>query len=336
MLYWPLFLIRRAVFVAVPAFSDDPGLQVVLLVSGTVGYHAWYCTRRPHLEFHRRLLEGLNEVCLVLLLLHVTAFSDYNLNEVSKFKMGFSLGAILAIIVIINVGYEIHAEVVRQRQRKYLIWKRECWRVYLAERKEIEEYNKVIITSNKVTDELMEMDPDMKKPKLEKQRNVPMSYGKRVMIKPTGLAPIKEEELSQLEHELNDALYDELGNFGDIVEASRKQILAGYVRPKGKYRAPKKGEVLPVAPLPDLIEDFAETFEESSRRRWTTAQQREEAMEPPSQILKAASDAKEVATRLGRLAAGAAAKASKYLKEAKIFDDSSEEEKDKNQEDQVP
>jgi hypothetical protein len=175
----------------------------------------------------------------------------------------------------------------------------------------------------------MSMDPDLKKPKLEKQRRVPMTYGKRVMIKPTGLAPIKEEELSQLEQDLNDAIYRELGTYGDIVEASRKQILEGYVRPKGKYRAPKKAEVLPVAPLPDLMEDFAETFEERSRSRWSLAQKKEEDMQPPSKIVKAASDAKEVTSRLGMLALKATSKASKYFQETKFFGDSSDEERDR-------
>lgn len=75
-----------------------------------------------------------------------------------------------------------------------------------------------------------------------------MTYGKRVMIKPTGLATVMEEG-SLLGDEINDSIYRELGCFGDIVEASRQEILEGFVRPQAinnKKTANRKGTtVLP-------------------------------------------------------------------------------------------
>lgn len=68
----------------------------------------------------------------------------------------------------------------------------------------------------------------MKKPEIEKVKEVPMTYGKRVMIKPTGLATVNEDD--EFQEELNETIYRELGNFGDIAEKSRREILEGFAR----------------------------------------------------------------------------------------------------------
>lgn len=108
---------------------------------------------------------------------------------------------------------------------------------------------------------MIEEDPDLAKPKFMPLQNVPKSYGKKIMLKHTGLAQIKEEEIEAFEDSLNQEIFRDLGNFGDIVEKSRRQIVGDYVCPDDKepvvfeyYRKPEMPD------LPEPMEPFETTF----------------------------------------------------------------------------
>ena len=84
----------------------------------------------------------------------------------------------------------------------------------------------------------------------------------------------------KLTADLNDTIYDELGNFGDIVELSRKQILQGFVRTKQKKKIPKPP---PLNPLPERMPSFPVPFEKSSRKRWEEYHTEQKLLLPVSQ-----------------------------------------------------
>jgi hypothetical protein len=53
---------------------------------------------------------------------------------------------------------------------------------------------------------------------------IPKLYKKKVYLRASNLEEIKEEDRDDFEKDLNDNLFKELGNFGDIVEMSRIQL----------------------------------------------------------------------------------------------------------------
>lgn len=110
-------------------------------------------------------------------------------------------------------------------------------------------------------------DPDLLKPKLMKLAKSPYFYEKKVFIKHGALETIKEDSL---EESLNEELYRELGNFGSIVDISRKQILEDYCCPEGKTPLVFNPKLESLPALPGRSSGFKETFQDSSKRRWDT------------------------------------------------------------------
>lgn len=121
--------------------------------------------------------------------------------------------------------------------------------------------------------------------------------------------------------DINEAIYNELGNFGDIVEISRKQILEGFVRPPGKYAPPEKVDIIHLNPLPEELEDFKNTFEESKAERWLGLHDRD-----PGQDMDLADVVKDTSTDLGSALTSITKVTVKFIKETKFFGDSSDDE----------
>jgi hypothetical protein len=255
MLYWPFFLVRRAFFVGIPTFSSNGGLQVVTLLTSTLAYQAWYESVQPHVGRRRTYLERANEACLFFIFLHIAIFTDWNGDQSGKYLYGYSMGFLFGLIIVINVFFSVTTEIDRQRRNRYLKLQKNKRIIFIREvlekerLRKIEKRRAVMAKKAKIAQDLLAT--ELRKPKLEKQSEVPMTYGKRVMIKPTGLATVYENDG---EDELNESIYRELGCFGDIVEQSRKEILDGYVRPSGKeMKKMKRRASVILGNIPDLI-----------------------------------------------------------------------------------
>ena len=81
-----------------------------------------------------------------------------------------------------------------------------------------------------------------------------------------------EEEKQKIADQINKEIYEELGNFGEIVERSREFILKGYARPKGLESPPRELEIIELPEIEELIE-YDNTFEESNLERWNRYRQ---------------------------------------------------------------
>lgn len=77
--YYPVFLIKRMVFVLIPAvFYKASYMQIQLLVMMTYAYIIFYAGRRPHNNNMRINLEIFNEVMFMILNYHMICFSNFN------------------------------------------------------------------------------------------------------------------------------------------------------------------------------------------------------------------------------------------------------------------
>ena len=99
--------------------------------------------------------------------------------------------------------------------------------------------------ANQKKRELAQQDPDLLKPAFMKLAAVPRYYNKKVLIK-------KRNENGEEVYDdfLNEALFKELGTFGEIVAKSRKELLEGYVCPEGKTPFQLDPELDSLAALP--------------------------------------------------------------------------------------
>ena len=109
---------------------------------------------------------------------------------------------------------------------------------------------------------LLFLDPDRKKPPYEKLENLPSYFQRRVLVVPSK----GKSDYLEFYEEVNAAIFEELGNFGDIFEKSRRFLVEGYCRPDDK-----EGVVDLEVPEMEAEEEkpnFTISFEESQRRRW--------------------------------------------------------------------
>ena len=121
--------------------------------------------------------------------------------------------------------------------------------------------NYEIMEHNERVDEIYLNNPDMMKPKLKQLRNVPPNYDKRIYDKnQMQQLPTIVEDDENLDESINDSLYKQYGNFGQVVELSRKQILEGFVRPEGLEK-PKKKDEISIEDIPKPMPEFENTFD---------------------------------------------------------------------------
>lgn len=76
--YWPVSLIRRIVFIAVPTvFHNAPYMQVICLVLFSTFYVISYAGIRPHWDNRRVRLEIFNEAMIMCFNYHMIIFTDF-------------------------------------------------------------------------------------------------------------------------------------------------------------------------------------------------------------------------------------------------------------------
>ena len=66
-------------------------------------YIVFYVGNRPHWDSRRVNIEVFNELMIMVACYHLIAFSEFNLDPVSQFNMGYSFVAVIVIVVIVNV-----------------------------------------------------------------------------------------------------------------------------------------------------------------------------------------------------------------------------------------
>lgn len=81
LLYYPMFLFRRVIFVAIPTFiSKYPYYQIQILISLTTLYIIYYAGSQPHTPKERVWIEIFNEWWILVMTYHLIIFSEFVLD----------------------------------------------------------------------------------------------------------------------------------------------------------------------------------------------------------------------------------------------------------------
>lgn len=154
---------------------------------------------------------------------------------------------------------------------------------------------------------------------------MPRSYGKKVWIRPSGLPTIKEE-MEEMEKEINDEIFKDLGNFGDIVEKSRDQILEGYCRPRNMESPPRPKEIVDVPDIPPELPSFDKSFEESKYERWAPITEYSAALEAEPVLPQVSSLLQEISDKVSHALSKTAIRTQRVLKTLTEISDAEHEE----------
>ena len=196
---------------------------------------------------------------------HMFLFSDFNLEVMNVYMMGHSYVVLIVFLLLVNLGMIILKEIERYQHKKRLIAKQNEWKALLMERKKHEILLTVHNQQEAIKEKLAKLDPDLVKPHLMKLKTVPATYGKKILLKTNrNLDTINEMD----DEDLNDEIYNDIGNFGDLVEKSRKDLTHNFVCPPNKNPIHFTSKPADIAPLPAMSKDFKISFVESSRNRW--------------------------------------------------------------------
>lgn len=121
LLYYPLFLVRRIVFVALPTFLFDYSFyQVQLLIFLTSLYICSYMGVRPHWDSKKVLTECFNELMILAACYHLICFSEFNLDIWAQYYTGYSFIAVVTLVVVVNVAIVIHKQYHGAKRRRAL------------------------------------------------------------------------------------------------------------------------------------------------------------------------------------------------------------------------
>ena len=127
LMYYPIFLFRRIMFVAIPTFLFRFSyFQIMILLFFSSIYLNYYSGTRPHLDKGRVKIEIFNEIMIMLMNYHMACFSEFNLSIEMQFLMGYSFIACIAIMVVVNLSAMGYRQVIKlQRTREYKAIKRD-------------------------------------------------------------------------------------------------------------------------------------------------------------------------------------------------------------------
>jgi hypothetical protein len=106
--YYPIFLIRRFWFVALPSFLFRfPFAQLQCLVFMSSLYVAFYASARPHEERFRVRLEIFNECLIMILNYHMLLFSGFTLAKDYTFYLGYTFVITAATMTFTNLYFMV-------------------------------------------------------------------------------------------------------------------------------------------------------------------------------------------------------------------------------------
>jgi hypothetical protein len=102
--YLPISMIRRILFVAIPALLYMyPFMQLQAFLLMNTMYLMWYAYVQPHIERRRVQTECFNEFMILLFVYHLMIFTDFVEDNKAQFKMGYSQIGFYIVIIIVNI-----------------------------------------------------------------------------------------------------------------------------------------------------------------------------------------------------------------------------------------
>lgn len=234
----------------------------------------WYCERYCH-EFTRRIrLEIFNQTMTLVLVLHLFTFNDGWIHDrMVIFDYGKSFIVFASIMIAVNLLYVAWRLLVHFLTVQRMLKQQRMWRTYIRNRENRMLYNEKVMELYDVKlEELFQKQKEyLYKFHLEPIDNAPEYYSKKLYIKQE--MKIEDDE-GEHEIDVNEAIFNDLGNFGQIVDLSRKQILEGFVEDYAfdadyeKLERETNAMLKHVEALPPPMEPFPITFYRSSQNRW--------------------------------------------------------------------
>jgi hypothetical protein len=123
--YYPIFLIRRFIFVATPTvLYRYPFAQLQCLMFLSTLYILFYAGARPHKDSFRVRLEIFNEIMLMLLNYHMFLFSGFNVERDYNFYFGYTMVLCAAVMVFTNLYFMIKKNLRTMKSRNRLLEKK--------------------------------------------------------------------------------------------------------------------------------------------------------------------------------------------------------------------
>ena len=232
-------------------------------------------------------METLNECLVLLIYYHLVLFlmvSDIKI----QYGLGYSLAATVCLLIALDLGIVFHQNHSSYMSNRLLLrTKAKLEQVYWStirsqlewEKKYAEELHKAKKQWKKenkaAIKEFYRRDPELKLPVMEPIPVLPEHRMKVIIMAK------KDFKTTVSIDEINRAIFEELGTFGDIIDLSRRQLCEGFIRPKEKEQIDFINEMpLPMidigpCPLemnPELlrprVKKYLDTFEQESKRRW--------------------------------------------------------------------
>ena len=102
-LFYPVFIFRRLLFVMIPlCFQGQDFFQLQFLIFFNSLYIIFYAYLRPHIYSRLGYLEIINEFLFLVMSYHFLTFTLFNIDISSKYSMGFSYLAWMALLILLN------------------------------------------------------------------------------------------------------------------------------------------------------------------------------------------------------------------------------------------
>ena len=124
--YYPIFLIRRFIFVIIPVLVPFyPIIQLLALIFLNLTFLALYVHVKPHIEQRKLRMEFLNEWMIHFVSLHLICFTGFILKVKIQYYIGYSFVISIFLVLVINLIYMIYniSRRIKSKNRKKRIQK---------------------------------------------------------------------------------------------------------------------------------------------------------------------------------------------------------------------
>jgi hypothetical protein len=148
--YYTIFLLRRLLFVAIPTLLPSaPWFQLQILIFTSSLYVMYYAGTKPHAEKERVNIEIFNEIMIMMINYHMVCFSEFNLDLMAQFNMGYSFVVCILVVVFGNIMV-LAIKQIKSWRRKKMLAKRVRMKVNEVREDKIKRISELVVKKKKV------------------------------------------------------------------------------------------------------------------------------------------------------------------------------------------
>jgi len=121
-LYYPLFIARRLLFVMVPLMVlGYTAQQIQILILADMFYVIAYCSLWPHTLLVDTVVEIVNECLQMFVYYYLLLFTDFVPDPYTRYHVyGNSFLGLIVLVMLVNIVYGVHSSIKEYRRKKYL------------------------------------------------------------------------------------------------------------------------------------------------------------------------------------------------------------------------